>query len=184
MTWTRNVVLVPDSSDKSVQSLAQAMAKRYGAAAQDCFSDQAFKGFQQDSLNCVNSDLATKVIVCAHGCKQGLNGGMDAAGTAKYLKDLGVTQAGLIAFKACQVGKESFLDDLATALHQNRVSFGYLIAYKHSVWKTSHGRMRGFWGALEVKGKDKDRVRIVQGKANVAAPGPRYIAHTERLDHE
>jgi hypothetical protein len=184
MTWAKNIVLVPDSSDKSVQRLAQSMAKRYGAAAKDCFSDYPFTGFQQDSPNCVKSDFSTKVIVCAHGCKQGLNGGMNALGTATYLKNLGVSQAGLIAFKACQVGKASFLDDLANALDQNQIAFGYLIAYKHSVWKSSHGRMRGFWGSLEIKGKDKDRVRIVQGKANVAAPGTRYIAHTERLDYE
>ncbi|MBS0340607.1 MAG: hypothetical protein JSS56_08760 [Proteobacteria bacterium] len=184
MVWAKNVVLVPDGSQKMVQTLGTAMAKRYKAKPQDCFSDVPFTGFQQEGANCVQSDLSTKVIICAHGGKLGLNGNMDADDCASYLKRLGVSQAGLIAFKACSVGKADFLENLAKALNERQIAFGYLIAYRHGTWKTSGGRMRGFWGALEVKGKDKDRVRIVKGNANVQAPGPRYINLTEQLDYE
>jgi hypothetical protein len=184
MSWAKNYVLVPDASDKSVQSLAKAMAKRYAVPPQNCFADVAFDSFQKESADCVQSDLSTKLIVCAHGCKFGLSSNLDANGVATYLKKLGVSSVGLVAFKACEVGKDSFLDDLSDALDKNQISFGYLIAYKGSVWKASGGRMRGFWGSWEIKGKDKDRVRIVQGKAHVAAPGPRYVAHMERLHAE
>ena len=152
MTWAKNYVLVPDSDGRGVKKLANAIAARYGATSKTCFSDVPFDAFQLATQDCAQSDTGTKVMICGHGCKYGLNGKRGADNIAQYLDHLGVKTVGLISFKACDMGQSVFLADFAFALRDLQIPFGYLIAYRKGAWLASKGTMRGFWGDLEIKG--------------------------------
>ena len=174
MTWAKNYVLVPDPAEPDVQKLARRMAARYAVPAAHCFAHTQFNGFQQETNGCVQSDVDTKLIICGHGNRFGITG-RGPENIANYLKGLGVTTVGLVAFKACAMGKEDFLEKLKDELDRVQIDFGWLIAYKGDIRVGNKGRMRGFWGDWEIKGKDESRVRIIQGNGPRGLPRPIWI---------
>ena len=179
MAWDKNCVLAIGANDAGVRKLATAMAARYRVGKDSCFSYMfPFDGFPATSKNCLKTDAATKLMICGHGEKQGLISGQkeydyEARHIADILIEMGIKQVGLISFKACNIGKKNFLDDLLANL-QAHASVGYLIGYKGGAYLEKGGKMRDFWNR-------KQSVRIVKGNLHVAVPSAGYLKFEERI---
>jgi hypothetical protein len=173
------IVFVIGGRKESTQKIARSMAKRYGAGKDDCFSYKfPFEGFPDVSESCFKScDSRTKLMICGHGHKLGMaSAGSDdydyeARHIAGILQGTGMKQVGLISFKACDIGKKEFLENLLRAL-KGTVDVGYVIGYKGGVNLDSGGKMRSLLGF-------KAGTKIVKGTLHVPIPSKRFLKKAE-----
>ncbi len=154
MKWNEAAIVLLDPVDRTTRVSAAAWRDRYQIPPERSFSlpypsggrlagevPPGFTALGPSSLSF--SGLETKVMVVSHGVRAGLalsgvalNGGDVAALLAGY----GLREAGLLAFKACWLGKSpsgclfwrrAFLDQLLTHLSRRDIGVGWLIGYKN-----------------------------------------------------
>lgn len=122
--------------------------------------------------------LQDKLIVVSHGSPESIDT-LDYSKFGDLLRNAGLTQVGLLAIKACQVGKGNFLNNLSVSL-AGTVRIGWLVGYKHSVITRSGAHeSTGFLDTvLQVLGSklsDNHRVSIQQGNTHLGVNiGRRY----------
>lgn len=107
---------------------------RYRVSDDHCFSLQTISGFTPISSGCFSgSTMLSKIIILAHGTQQGILVGwemLNYMGFALYMQNyLGLRQAGLLSFKCCFLGGETFLEEFGSVLGAIRI--GYMVAYRH-----------------------------------------------------
>jgi hypothetical protein len=127
-------------------------------------------------------DLTSKLIIIGHGHPWAIEG-MDHWQLAHKLFEFGLRRVGLISFKSCYLGVDSFLDDFAAALNARGVRFGWLIGYRGPVWMMDGPTARDHhevvgpedFGLHKVglKNSDHERIRLVRGNTEVIIPGSR-----------
>jgi len=193
MKWNGAVILNLDPGEWVICDSAKAWKDRYGVLDNRCFADGvAQDGFTLVSNNCLANpvcQLGTKLIVCAHGNAQRIHNYTPEEFADDLYDRLGLREAGLIAFKACEIGADDFLERfLAQLTTGNRTTqIGWLIGYTTST-ATMNGRevtdkdwviLRTLFGT---KASDSVRVKVVPGNTPINPPNGasnRYVALTE-----
>lgn len=113
--------------------------------------------------------LADKLYLIAHADTKEV-GPYKPKELVKHLAGWGLTAAGVVVFKACEVGIKSYLEDFVTACTNNGIQVGWVKGYMGAAATTlGYGSKPRetitVSKKVEVKGHDKRRLRIVQGNA-------------------
>ena len=179
--WSNVIVLLLEEHDEKVLFLAQDYTDRYTKSDDiRCFSadGEVFPALTRDCLRDICT-LETKVLVFAHGDQYTVDG-MDPTDLTAYLKKLGIHKVGLLAFKACEVGKGHFLIDLRRRLDMAGVQVGWLIGYTGVAYQVAGNTFLAN-GMVDLalrtascgrwKMPDFWRVHVVQGNVRVTPPG-------------
>lgn len=195
--WGDYVILCLNPGDSVIRSSANAWKARYKVPDTHCFAwgaaPQGYQSLDEDVLSQrVNSQ--TKLMIFAHANESRVNG-LSAPTLALWLLYWGVKQVGLIAFKACEVGKGDYLETLFA--NRGPMNIGWLIGYKPSTSTMGKYLLFGearevtftvsdiFWHFLLTKAADKDRVKIVQGDLHVSVQGtgsrPYITSHAKQV---
>jgi len=142
MKWDDVCILNVCPGDAIINRQATLWKERYQVPHDRCFAIGTVPaGFVSASDGCLSDcTLSTKLIVATHSNHELLrlipesNGEfsvMAAIGVAQMLGiRFGLLEAGLIAFKGCNIGSGAFLDRLLLNLDTLHVKVGWLIGYK------------------------------------------------------
>ncbi|MFX2611655.1 hypothetical protein [Enterobacter mori] len=213
MKWDRVALLVlnEELNDPIMADEAQYYIRRYNISdhlivtinrpVEQFLHDR--KGISVGSqLAAMNSVLAgkltcqSKIIIMAHGAlpPERTCSGLDAVLMARLLQLLGVTDVGLISFKSCYTGLDSYLGEFTVACKSNNIRFGWCLAYIdistltwiHPVTGKIRYLKRQVIGEREDadfleyfaskgtrKAPDADRVRVVKGTPGLPGAAPR-----------
>jgi hypothetical protein len=154
-----------------------------------------FKALSIASLVTLNT--TDKLFIFAHGNNFGvaymaddtpINAmGDNAMALAKMLRQHGLTQVGLITFKACYVGRDRFLENFSSALALNGIRAGWIKGYK-GLAATVQKQGGGFTEEITNKNGailvDNQRFKIVRGPGQVfeGQSFGRYVGQTSQAD--
>ncbi|MFX2611663.1 hypothetical protein [Enterobacter mori] len=141
----------------------------------------------------------SKIFIIAHGSRPPTVtcARLDGVLMSRLLKILGVTEAGLISFKSCHTGRDSYLEEFAAACTHDNIRFGWCLGYINYAGLCWKGLITGSTGYHKRQlvgiadsllyhmscglGKlpDSYRVRIVEGTLTlpeefVKTLGPRF----------
>lgn len=158
-------------------------ARRFSSRKADK-SDPFLASFNLLSGNCLQGITSNdKLMVFAHGSDTGLawmaDGGDNAVlggnalALARLLQKHGLSEVGLITFKACYVGRGEFLHTLAYALSSAGIKAGWLKGYKGlSQTKQSGGDV---WETI----KSDDKRTLTDANEDRTAAG--HVIETDRF---
>ena len=181
-----NYYILQIRSDKVIQSATNAYQTRYPRheiMTLKTSKGQATGGTLLDGSNPLSSaELSDKLIVVAHGNPLSI-GGLTPGQFSRCLKAGGLTHIGLIAFKSCLVGSDTFLDDLSKEV-ETYAYVGYYVGYKGTSITMRRGLKGIFLGGKKSgkfseivsgiddflslfgrKASDKHRVYVLAGNA-------------------
>jgi hypothetical protein len=183
MKWGNCCILCLGASNSVILSSANAWKTRYSVPDTHCFADDTVAGYNNVHAGCMRAcvDGNTKLIIFAHA-NENIVHIYKAHELAALLLKWGVTDVGLIAIKACEVGKGQYLETLKMHL-ANSGSVGWLVGYRDSTstggrYMLLHGEAREItttwhdilWHFLGYKTADQYRVKVVQGNAPITVP--------------
>lgn len=195
MKWVQAHLLCLHIKNEVIRKSALAWKKRYDIPRNRCYSlippvqwGNDFCLLQQNSLAQVGP--GDKLIIVAHGSESSVHG-YDPEALAELLANNGLQHAGLIAFKACLVGKGNYLDVFRNECVIQGMQIGWFNGYKdkvatiggHEFVDKTHDydslpflfRLIGFSG--RAKDEDAKRVKVVRGNvALVNTASSRYSA--------
>ena len=175
--WEEVFLLILDDRNVAVRSCIIACKKRYEIPESHIIKiTKTNRGLVTGrELSAVS--LRSKLIVISHGTERTLQtcfqGEINHFEFFELLLELGLKEAGIISFKACNIGKGTFLEDLRNELF-NELEVGYLLAYKGyavTVWRHEgvgfiDTSIRLFsCGVLKLP--DHFRVKIIKGNASL-----------------
>lgn len=185
MKWdeARILVFLEDSEEKDPPLVycANALKRRYAIPDAKCFrfSEGHLPGFvfpNATSLSTMTS--ASKLFLIGHGRPNAFSG-VRATKLVEYLECFGLNQVGLIAFKACQLGAGTYMEEFV-AVATGRIEVGWCIGPKHTVsmvgthdyaeWESNWSSMIPGVFRQWFKPADELRVKIVRGNSSVLPP--------------
>ena len=179
MKWNNAYMLCLHPTNGVIRSSAIQWKDRYNLPINQCFSllpgphlSGNFTLLGQNSLN--NITLADKLMIFAHG-NAGSVHTYDPPALADLLANNGLTQAGLISFKACNVGSGNFLNQFHNACVLKGMEIGWYIGYRgttatiggHEYVTVIDAFLMPGRRLLGLKDMDHNRVRVYQGNAVV-----------------
>lgn len=171
--WDDVCILNLQPEDSTINHSARIWKRRYRVPDERCFAYEADKsGFVRTTPDCLNSsvcNIGTKLMIFAHGNTASIHRWRaNALGELLY-NDLGLRQAGLIALKACHVGRMNFLETLGEDLAERGAEVGWLIGYKSSSFTLITSEATSFldWTLhlVGMKLSDDKRIKVVKGNA-------------------
>ena len=182
MTWQSHILLLLDPADDVVREAAHQWKKRYRIPAHMCFAIEAIKGYERLAKGSLQGSTAdTKIIVVSHGEPQRIQIGdrpCPPEGFAHYLRGCGLSRAGLLAFKGCELGKRHFLERLAAELLALGTLVEWMVAYRHVTVQLSF--LSHQWSGLldypirtwtrgRAKMPDSYRIKVIRGYESSAS---------------
>ncbi|HET8708294.1 MAG TPA: hypothetical protein VFM46_18450 [Pseudomonadales bacterium] len=134
MSW-KNLYLIKLSPDKVIDESASTYRKYYSIPAAKRFvetgeshkTDSHWTRLASQSLSHIT--MADHLIIVAHGSVDRV-GNAGPNGLANMLKSYGLEEAGLISFKCCHVGRQSFLEDFLKAADKSNIKIGWVKGYR------------------------------------------------------
>jgi hypothetical protein len=204
MRWN-NLFLIKLAPDKTIDDAADVYRKWEGVPEDQCWADPACPGWKELKDGCFQQcsrkpTIGDKLMIIAHGSPTQvgipsssanatqLDAGFDGPTLAKYLRNWGVQEFGLITFKACYIGGGNFLEKFVAVLPKFQLSVGWVKGYKgpattierdwldaqtvggkegqpyESITRES-GMLSSFLSSLGVPAYGDDRLKIVRGNA-------------------
>lgn len=180
MKWANCYLICMHPQNPTILNSSLQYIQRYNLPQNQCFSlipavrsPNSFTTLSNNSLS--NVRLIDKLIIVAHGSENSVHN-FDPKSMAELLARNGLTTAGLIAFKACNVGKGDYLRQFHNECVMVRMEIGWYIAYKQTA-ATSNGRelvtkldyfldFLGLRYLFGLKNTDDKRVRVYEGNAD------------------
>ena len=183
MKWEKVVLLLLDPNDRVIRMDANAWKQRYAIPAHLCFSVGPARGYVPLVGHCLNIvDENTKVIAVSHGSPNGptFDGVLyRPVEFVEWLREYGLSRAGLLALRGCRLGRDMFLENLAKALVRSDIRVDWLLGYRHASMQihpfTSHEGCGTIDIALRLltaglaKRSDDHRIKVVRGHPDAAA---------------
>jgi len=200
MPWGHIYLLNLAPNDKIISSSADDYIKHYMLVRNKCFrtsraaSDKYRHIEEGDYLGKVTA--VDKMMVVSHGSKEGkityMDREIDGRTLAILFASWGIRNAGLITFKCCHLGKNSFLEDFRDAC-DNKINVGYLKGYLHETateWRINLRTLqskpheavkhsKGYRG-VAVSSQQDDRYRCIPGNNN--GPEVQGRAYRDAMD--
>jgi hypothetical protein len=181
MKWEKYMLLLFDAADYDVRETANRWKRRYCIPDNMCFATPGLENYTKFAPGCLRiSDQDTKILVMCHGSADSL----EIAGrpykpqmVGSTLFHYGLRRAGLLALKGCELGKKSYLEDLAAALRGHGVLVDWLVGYrdwirqldlKHIGVGTLDSLVRNASRGC-CKLPDDYRIKVIQGHVGAAA---------------
>jgi len=192
MKWENACILNLEPEDRIINISAKRWKDRYQVPDNRCFNlGDVQSGFVDATTGCLRPStcsLGTKLMIFAHGDASMLKVWGPFELGDLLCNFLGLREVGLIAFKACEVGKGDYLDRLMAYMSMRSMRIGWLIGYKHDTisFEGPGGVVREVvqddefedlhWFGSGYKIADDKRVRVVKGNTNVVPlrPSNRY----------
>jgi hypothetical protein len=184
MKWQNYFLINLNSHDLDACKHTTAWKQRYSIPYHRCFglggtlSPGCIPFYPLSSTSLTRVSRFSKLIIVSHGNEIWVNSWTPPQ-LAERLRAWGLREVGLVAFKACETGLGSYLDELAERLNERGIGFGWLVGYRGAIilagssFVEAHeivGEQDVFWRDLGLKPSDETRVRVVRG--NIAAPVP------------
>jgi hypothetical protein len=146
MKWN-NLFLIKLTPDKAIDDSAKEYQEWEKVPDKQCWSDPKCAGWQELVKGCFKQcspkpTINDKLMIIAHGSPSHVGiasssatetpgqEGFDAENLARFLAQWGVTQIGLITFKACYIGAGTFLEDFVQAVPKFKWDVGWVKGYK------------------------------------------------------
>jgi hypothetical protein len=186
MKWERYILLLLDTSDPVLMQDANEWKRRYRIPDDLCFCLGKVANYRmlEPYRSLAVSDENTKIIVVAHGSRFSVNVQGESLRSAwlfaQRLKSWGLERAGLLAFKACSMGKGNYLEELACALQNRDIDVDWLTGYRDWATQLPAKSSEGI-GSLDyglrllsrnkLKLPDFWRIKVVEGRYD-ASPRP------------
>jgi hypothetical protein len=186
MKWSSVCILNLAPEDSVITRSATLWKQRYSVPDNRCFAlGTVPAGFVNASTGCLKPPvctLSTKLMIFAHGDAILVKVWSPFELADVLCNFLGLCEAGLIAFKACEIGKGQYLDNFARYMNARSARIGWLIGYKHDTvsFPGSAGVVREvvqddnfedmslFQSGY--KPPDDMRVKVVKGNVDVVPP--------------
>lgn len=184
MKWAKYYLLIIDNDTQCMKN-ARYWINRYNIPIENIASSLPTAGFPlayQDFLG--KLDLTGKLIIVGHGNSlPPLLGGVikrySPVELVSFLRtNCGLREAGLVSFKACELGIGSFLYDFKEEMDMRSARFGGCVGYKGIARTTEYGDAIGVLDFLRkdvffnVFGKNSDSERVTIVKGNTPIPRP------------
>lgn len=175
--WVDVYLLILDNRGIAMRSIIRACRKRYQLKDCNIITLTRKSRFEITGQELANLSLHSKLIIVSHGDENTLRtsfqGLINHFELFELLLDLGLREAGVISFKACNIGSGFFLEKFKSELCSD-MKIGYLLAYKsYSIEIWGHEGIGCFDTSLRffscglLKLPDSFRVKIIKGNAKI-----------------
>jgi len=172
--WDDVCILNLQPEDSTVNHSARIWKRRYRIPDERCFAYQRANksDFVSTTPGCLNPSvchIGTKLMIFAHGDTVSIHRWRaNALGELLY-NTLGLRSVGLLALKACHIGRMNYLETLGEDLARRGAEVGWLIGYKHTTFTLITSEATSFldWTLhlIGTKLSDNKRVKVVPGNA-------------------